>query len=477
MSWSIASDNSRTRPLDNAEIFFESLTPSGLPPKLQHWAIAAVLQLRLPASVPDHVLCLQRAWLLLRRLHPSLGGKLLKPDDSSTPILSIPPLDPDEWISTSFFTHSNTSATEIFPTLGVTPTVTCHYFPDTREVLFHIAHWRMDGIGTQMLTHYFLTLLSSVLALGPTADLDAYAPTLQPCLNPGLDAIIGPAATLHPLPVHLQTAAQELISHFVGGLPSIGLPTLPNSEQALPANTFNTPLTLTPATTTAVIAACKARGISVTTAVHASLVRVTGTYPQHAASSTSFASFVPKNLRKALPTPYSTDAYAVGVFMTGFPVRVDGAAGPERKGWAEVAQELHAGNTIDMEKLPTADGQAVRYFDIMGAYVPGLVGMFAMKPLEGWPLMQTPGFSSLGRVEEYVREEYGVEGGGEKVEVEEWWLATEMLTREIGVHLWTWRGRLRLMGSFNESFYEKGFVAEVLEQVKGELLKGLGIEE
>jgi hypothetical protein len=51
----------------------------------------------------------------------------------------------------------------------------------------------------------------------------------------------------------------------------------------------------------------------------------------------------------------------------------------------------------------------------------------------------------------------------------------EMLTRNVQFHVWSWDGSLRLGASFNTSFYEKGFVADVVQAVIRELLDGRGI--
>jgi hypothetical protein len=49
-----------------------------------------------------------------------------------------------------------------------------------------------------------------------------------------------------------------------------------------------------------------------------------------------------------------------------------------------------------------------------------------------------------------------------------------MLTGEVTVHLWSWRGKIVLNACWCETFFEEGVVERFLEVIKEELMRGLG---
>ena len=63
------------------------------------------------------------------------------------------------------------------------------------------------------------------------------------------------------------------------------------------------------------------------------------------------------------------------------------------------------------------------------------------------------------------------------MEVNDFWMAVEMLTRQVELHVWTFHGDLTLGASFNQNFYEGEFIENFLFRIQDILLKGLNVED
>lgn len=87
------------------------------------------------------------------------------------------------------------------------------------------------------------------------------------------------------------------------------------------------------------------------------------------------------------------------------------------------------------------------------------------------PPSSTPSLSSMGVVEELLAREYG------DWELTDFWISSTMLTGDIQMYLWTFRGRMTFSVCYNEGFYDIQEVNALLEETKRQLLAGLGIQQ
>ncbi|RFU74507.1 hypothetical protein TARUN_7745 [Trichoderma arundinaceum] len=504
LNWQSSADGVSSRPLDTLENFFKLLSDSGSPVNREHWAVSLALQINFKAPLEDSIQYIRRAWLLTGRLHPTLTGSVVDGVDGSTntsspakPILTIHPFDADAWLSKTFVVHHSessiisdkdgskdtatpaTSASTLFAGMLSNGTPTCHWLPATQELFLRSAHWRIDGIGMLMLAHSFLAALASVLKNGLDRDLDSYDSLVgSRLLTRSLDDLADAYTDETSTPIHIQATADGLVNDFVRGVPSIGLPTSPGSETAAPGDSAREALRIDAATTAAIISACRTRNISVSSAVHAAIVRATATYPQHPLAI-SYATFFPVDMRRRLPKPYDGPDYAVGMFSAGLPICVldalGDARGSGRKSYEEIARQLAAAYSQDLSRLATDDyGSPVSMLEVIAPYVRRTTKLFTTPLPPGLPQIQNPDMSSLGNVEAYIRHSYGSEDNG--LEVADFWLGTQMLSRSVQCHVWGFRDELNIAGCFNVSFYEAEFVKEFLGKVELELLTGLGID-
>lgn len=481
LDWSSPAPGTYTRPLDTLETFYKILADSGKPLNREHWAITVSLRLKFPDSIEDPAPYLRRTWLAVRRLHPHIGAK---PSPTGEASITIPSLDGDggdEWLAESFFVHAGEEvrdADEAFSTLRPAETATAHWLPASGELVLRSSHWRMEGIGMLMLCHSFMSTLTSVLRFGVNASPKLYKSAVgRGSLSPSLDALAGSHLAEEDTPEHLTKAADGLCAEFIKGVPSIGLPTTEGSETAVPGATVRTYMDLDVPTSQAVKAACTRRGISVASAVHTAVIRATASYPQHPLAR-SYASFFGTDLRKYLPRPYNTGEYAGGMYCSGLPLHVPDVLDSEGSGsFAAVSRHVSSVYKTDLGRFTTDEaGRAVSMLKVVAPFVRRTTRLFSTPPPPGLPPTQNPDLSNLGMLEKHLQRQYYFGWGlRDRVEVTDFWCGVDVLARSCYMHAWTFRDRVRLQSCFNESFYSRAFMDEVLARVEFELLEGLGL--
>lgn len=494
-----------SRALGNLEVFFKKLADLGTPLKREHWAVHLALSLRVTGDV-DLSYYIEKAWQAVRCQYPAIGSSIVSaptvetevnPNLQAREILTIPPFDAASWSKQTFFIHDNeANADSLFCSLRPTDLATCHWLPQSSEVLLRSSHWRLDGIGMTKLGHVFLVILSEMLQLGKS---DAHPSTLKPlpsqALPPSLEDLarlwrtsqkLEPEESTQEHDNRLEAGADALVGEFLRGVPSIGLPTRPNSDTALPSASARVATRLNSSTTRRVTEARRSKGFSFTGAVHAAIVRVTARYPQHPLAK-SYAAFFPVDLRQSILTAgaASEEQLMFGLYFSGLPICVeDVVQGDSENGtiktFDEIARAMTAVYNKDLTKFwKSPDGHQIGLMELAEPYLQRTTVLFNTPVPEGLPLNQAPDLSGLGKVETYLQREYRspLDPLCQEVEVSDMWIGTERIDRCIQFHVWSWRDELQLGASFNQSFYEKSCVAKFLDEVVNELLDGLEVKE
>ncbi|KAF3020913.1 hypothetical protein E8E14_001586 [Neopestalotiopsis sp. 37M] len=478
-----------SRPLGNLEGFFKMLADGGKLLNRKHWTIHAALRLAFEPTVADPVPLLRRSWEILWHQHPALGATITAVDDQAPRLTAAQ--DVHESANNTFEVCSQSAnSSELFSSLYSTPTATCYFIQQSSEVVIRSSHWRIDGVGMAILCHDFMKALASVVKASMDGHGSLKTPSLlhaEYSLAPTLEQLARAQSRLNnpgenaKVPA-LEAGADALMAEFLGGVPSIGLPTKPESADAIPGSSGCSLTRLDAKTTARLAAACRDRRIKMTSAIHAAIVRVAATFPQHPLCK-SYVAFVPVDLRKALEATAIDEtrnvSKVVGLYFSGLPVCVeqvvtqDDGVGPA--GFDAIARSLDATYSRDLVNFwQSPDGQVVGLLDLAQPYLERTTQLFGALVPEGLPPVQTPDLSSLGKVDSFLQTEYGATNEG-KVEVVDFWIGTEMLNRSVQFHTWSWKGEFVLGACFNQSFYEKDFVSGVLDKVVQELQAGLNV--
>ncbi|KKY38535.1 hypothetical protein UCDDA912_g01372 [Diaporthe ampelina] len=480
LAWRETTPGTFTRPLDTIETFFKWLADLGVPLKREHWGVSLALRLSLPDSLPasEAEPYIRRAWLILSKQHPMLHAR---PEGNT---VTVSPLDEEEWLKESFFSHTGEEVTldSLFTSIEPAPIVSCHWLPRQRDLILHGSHWRLDGIGSLKLADRLLAALGAVIRVGLAAPLGSYGLDLTPLFTPSLDDITNAYLDEDSTPPAVKTVADNLLQTVIKGAPSIGLPVTPGTEKALPGPSSRVRVRLDKATTAAVVAACKSRGIKVTSAVHAAIVQAAAARPQHPQAK-HYCITTAIDMRRRLPGGRAGDGpeLAAGMFISPGLVFIEepaaaGGAGGVRA-FGDLARELDATYGADMSRLyDGGSGGAVSVAQATAPFARRIVPLLQMPQPEGMPPQNAPHLSSIGVVEAWLGREHVVDAGrGSRITVEDVWLGGEMITPALCNHVWTWRDQLTLAAVFNTSYYEEAFVKQVMEDVKRNLLSGLQI--
>ncbi|CAJ2505692.1 Uu.00g130860.m01.CDS01 [Anthostomella pinea] len=499
MSLPASISTSPARPMGSLERFMKAIADGGAPLNREHWIISLAFHVAFEPSVTAPELHLQRAWQATRLQYPALAA-VLRSGPLGEPELTIEP-DNEEaaaWTSNTFTTHDNSKdADELFSELRPTAHATCHWIPSAAQLMIRSSHWRIDGVGMLMLGHSFMTALANVLHFGLDAPLSSYAITksTQSPLGSHVETVARSLAQRpqtegraqgqrHAIPTQVAAVADDIIAKYTGGFPSIALPTREGSETTLPGATSRVAMGFDVPTTSKVVTGCRMMGVTVTSAVHAAIVRVAADFPQHPLAK-SYAAFGPADLRRVIyEQDMDADVGPMGLFHLGLPICIEdvvsSSSGGAVKSFRTVARELQAVYGQDLVNFwDPADGSGamVSLLDLVEANPRRTQELFAALLPPGLPPMQSPDLSSLGKIERYIQSEYGVgTGAGQgKVEVLDVWLGLDVLTRALQFHVWSWKGELRIAACFNRSFYEGAFVTDVIGKVREELLAGTSV--
>ncbi|KAI4859337.1 hypothetical protein F4820DRAFT_173325 [Hypoxylon rubiginosum] len=484
-----------SRPIGNMEAYFPALSDSlGGSADREHWIVFLALKLSFPPSIVDPVPYLKRAWQALQVQHPALGA-ILSPSGASDlkaqSTVSAISYEPEAWANISFSCRDERDAATLFSSLRPTATATCYWLSKSSEVVLRTSHWRVDGVGMTKLGHRFLATLADVVKLGADAALDTYAaqPPAYPPIGPSLETLIRgskpPILSASKEDPVLAAAADALVGEFLRGVPSIGLPTRANSYDSLPGSSSRVAITLDETATGKVTATCRERKLKVTSAVHAAIVRATAKFPQHPLSK-SYAAFVPVDLRRPLASTVGPetrdDPRVTGLYFSGLPVCIEdvlGTDGKAPKDFETISRELDAVYSRDLLEFWKPEGHtgsAIGFLDLIETYLQRTTALLSATLPEGLPPLQTPDLSSLGKMDAFLQNNYGV-GDGAKVKVVDCWLGTETLNRGVQFHTWGWKGKMTLSACFNNSFYEEAFVVDVLGKAIEELLAGCDVHK
>lgn len=446
MPWKETSSGHYERPFDSLERMYRIIGAAGAAMEREHFAITAVVRLRIGSSIGDSETALRQAWKALRYDFPHIAAY----GQCDTYMYDVPSTSTlESWLADTFVVEPATSTTAgLHSETSPTELATMHYFPHTSEILFRSSHWRIDGIGSLHLLNHFLELLAHPR---PVQFGDEGR---NLCI--GLDEAAGVVSEATP---EMEEAATNLLLQYVNNLPTIGLPA---SLDQVPRGSSRCRIHLSQQTTSAVIAKCKQFGFSVTTAVHAAVICATSQYP-NPPSANKYTSWSTWDVRKYLPPPYNGATEAVSIFHTGIPIAVTPS---DFSGNAAQLRRIYS------QKL-TAPG-AGNIFPFLSRYVEKVTAVLTQPPPPGVVPPTDPALSSLGVIETYLDDKRHGRGDA-VVEILDFWLGVDMLSPQLMVYVWTRKGRMELSACFNRGFYERGFVGGFLGVVERVLVDGLGV--
>ncbi|KAI0408571.1 hypothetical protein F4802DRAFT_593987 [Xylaria palmicola] len=480
-----------SRPIGTLEMFFKRLGDVSASADREHAAFFTALQVRFPAEVTNPEAYIAKAWEAVGRRFPALRAEISPPDEADPDRRSrftVRPFDAQSFRE-SFSVHPDCPNVDALfaPASPIRATATCYWLPRPRQIVLRTAHWRADGFGQVLLTDVFLSTLGSILARGLDAPLDvSLAPQPEDAaLTPGLEDLIRAHVREEPAAAG---DADVLMDTLVKGGKSIGLPTRPGSDGAAATTCARAAVRLSAESSARLAAACRAGGVSVTSALNAAIIRATARYPQDAGAD-AYVIFAPVDLRAPLIAAGAQACAApTGTYVSGLPLRIEGVVAHDvaggrsapAKSFGALAAELSAFYSQDLLRYrrPGDDGagaEPVSLLRLAEPYLERMTELFAGFPAPGCPYPKTPVISSLGKMDGLVKREYGAAAAG--LRVDDFWVGIENATPMITFHPWSWADELTLSAAWNESFYSREIAVGALDKIMEELGEGLGMEK
>ncbi|KAL4953489.1 hypothetical protein BDW69DRAFT_200166 [Aspergillus filifer] len=442
MRWSQVSPARWERPLSGLETYFRftgQVTASVCGGR-EHFLMFSTVKVGFNFS--DVESSLRSAWTQLRYQEPELAVTF-EGDKKVYEVPNEPQLE--KWLDTTFIVLSDVSdAEEFYQTFTREYKQTTLYcIPRSSELVLFTHHAIIDGIGLLMFWDKLFTAIAN-----PKSDIsfgDEYTR-----LNPTVDEVLGYSS---PSPGAAEKATAMIMKDYAAKLPAIGLPS--SVGKTAPGACRHTEHRFSPETTAAIVTACKERGISATSAVHAAYICVLMGNADPASNVTRYTSSAEFNFRPYLPDGYKNTAvcnyYSPYVITTGLPAS-----------YTELTRTL--------SKYYTTIKGNHEYMEMAGPLTQTLAGLVQLPAYQTAPIPTDALVSSIGIVEQYIEREYGG-----VVKVKDYKLALDIVLGMSLINIYTFGGELRLMYNFNEEYERPGdikrYLAGVEKVLRAELLR------
>jgi hypothetical protein len=431
LQWKQCASGQYERSMDEIEGFYTFMASQTAALKREQGSITAAFKIAFKSS--DITAAAQEAWKTLRYDHPTLASTV----EGDKKVYRV--ADEEElnrWLKTTFIVndHSATSR-ELYSTLRPVKQITLHLLLKSHELVLQSPHNRIDGIGCILLFNNLLSILASPRRI----EFGDEAKNLSPPLKV--------AAQLPPATEVQDAKFDAQVQQWLQSFPAVGL-AVPSFEK-IPGATKIRHFTLSKEETSHVLSARKNHGLTTTHVVHAAAILAAKKHGCHP-DGKKYASFGLFSLREWCDTPFNTGKHANAVYSNVWPCVVTPT------NLLDTAKEL---KTFYTTTKADQDVPAM-----LGPGLMKLIPIFATTP----PVPPSePFISSLGHIDSRIQKTYG------SIEVQDFWLATNILTAQVMTYIWTFQGQLTVEASYNEEYHTDESIEHFLQMTKAILLEEL----
>ncbi|KAA8899740.1 hypothetical protein TRICI_006305 [Trichomonascus ciferrii] len=407
----------------------------------QNYLLFSVVNVEL--GIEDVVGSLRKAWVMMRHSQPHLATFVQ--DDKfvyETPGTS----GLAKWLNATFVVADENNAQELAQHVKPIRQATLYYLPKSSELVLRCSHHLMDGIGTLMFWHCFFTAVANPQEVAFGDEKTRLPPTLE--------RVLGFPET--PRQDH-RDRANEIFTEWASNIPAIGVP---NSAGEAPSKQAQRAgFKFSQQTTTSLVQVCKQRGVSVTAAVHAALIRCLMKYADPTVKQSEYRSVGQFNLQNYLPAPYNSTDYAVSTYFCSFPYNIDLPA----PFW-ELAKDLGDYYKTTFKTDP-------ELLEIGCELMRTLYNAFQLPEVQNSPISKDPLFSSLGIVENHLQRTYGG-----SITVREFLFSGDCVAGMSAMFIYTFCDQLRLVSCFNDGFQNPCDIQTYAQEIQNILIDELELK-
>jgi hypothetical protein len=441
MEWKEVSDGRWERPIDGMEGYFSSTAgfTAALCDGREHYVIYSTVNVDL--RLDDVVASLKRAWLQMRHNQPHLATVT----EGTNIIYAVPDTSAlSEWLETTFVVAEDAKDSEqLSESVKPIKQATLYYLPKSSELVFRCHHHLIDGTGTFLFWHCFFSALA--------APKDVIFGDEYKRLPPSLEHIMGFSKAPSQ---EICERAEKLVTDWASNVPAIGVP---NTAGETPSKQpRRTQLVFPKQTTGDLIKACKEKGVTVTSAIHAAHILSTVKYADPNTKQSEYRSICQFNLRDFLPVPYNSPDYAVSIYYSPLPYNIDLPAS-----FWDLAYDLD-------KYYKTAFKEHPEMLEVKCEMTRVIHKAFQTPEVQNAPIPKDPLISSMGIVERFVQRNYG-----ENTTVNDISFGTECILGMASLYIYTFRDQLRMVYSFNDGFQDPKDIQTYLQEILNVLAKEL----
>jgi hypothetical protein len=444
--WTQLSPTTFERPIDNLEGFLQFVGGAGQTSSdKQHWHTTTSVKVK--TNRENFVDEVKTAWKAMRYNHPCYSAVII----NNRWIYNVAePQELDSWLEETFHVHhENKSARQLFP-MNETSTnrAFLHVLPQSQELILHAPHTHVDAIG--MVT-FFDNMLQYLVDPKP--------------FEFGLEGrnLLQPLSDLASIPRSNPSAKDAWGSHiqnFIAQFPTIrvknenkgGMATRPTMQW----------LQFSEKETEDIVSRSRELGITVTAAAQAAVSLAARVHGQ--VTNTTHATLAIYDARgyidnKIHPHRDLVGAYAIALPAV-FPIVPDSfleTAQAAREVFLSLKQDdkLRQWHALYTEEFPK----------VLSAPMP-----------PDFPNAADLLLSSAGILDKHVHNTYqSPKGDQPPIELQDLWIALEILSPDIGLEMWTFQGKLCMELIYNEAYHGAESVHLLLELIWDQLVQGLGI--
>ena len=393
---------------------------------------------------------LRRAWIQLRFDKPDIA---IQADPARLVHTYTVPTKATvtDWAQTTVLLLAEApSEEEVYPDLPAVEMATLFYLPRSSELVFRAQHWMIDGIGVLTFWSIFLDILAPLLALKNLGDSEALAwgaetGRLEKTLDEMWDFRSQPTA-------EDQARLDEIKEVWLEYSPGIGPPSTVNTPAPL-LKCAKVAVSFTAAETSAIVKACKERGITVTAAIHAAYILALDQNCGSALRGRGYGGMMDFNLRPLFP-PNQDSGRSIGVYFLPAFVHLHFTTN-----FNHVTRKLQGfyGSYLD-------GGEDRAKF--IGHHRRAIFDLLLTGELQSHPTSHDGGFSSLGVLDRFLTNKPGLD-------VEGFDFARDVMGGSSTVFVWTLRGELKIQWCYNSGQWKTADLEDVLMLTERTVLEEL----
>jgi hypothetical protein len=401
-----------------------------------NWAKNAVAKLEFSSAIEDPAEYLRTAWKQVRYNHPEIaafpynGNYVYRVGDTQSIAL---------WVSATFSVVEDKTVDELLGRIPRNEQMMAYFLPHTSEIMIWSPHYRVDARGAIYCLNH---LIESLENMDPDLTFGGCAKNLTPSLEATL-VIDAKSSENTEKAVKKRMAAMEPHKPLIELHPTV--------TSTAPKYTQRHFVRLSKGDTSLVMSSCKYANRQLDVTLHAALINaVTKLAPPEDARS--FMASFHSNLRTLIPDNGIAPKNSPTTYTSVLTTEVDVSPKTSFNSYySQLAPVYKTGYAPYLQSSSLFHERLIESKDSIKGEVDGQL---------------QPRFAFLGTVDEHVKK--SVCNGN--ITVKDFWLGAETLTYRLMVHTWLWEDQLTLSVCYNESYWTKETVAELLEAMKDTLM-------